>query len=442
MAQTGDLVTPRLWGAPWFEKPPLLYWMTAAGTLAGVNADLAGRLPVALLSLFFLAVSFVLLRREFGFASAAISTALLATCAGWITYSGLCLTDLPLAVFFSLAVYAALPLLRDQPRVANLSWRFLALGACLGLAVLAKGLVPIVLALPFFWFLRPFWRKWWLAITGCLIVAAPWYALVTARNGYPFIQEFFLRHHFERLYSASLQHVQPWYYYVPVLLGGLFPWTPLFGLLAWREPAWDRRRRFLATVIVFGFLFFSATRNKLPGYLLPLLPSAFALLGAQFEAKRLSLVSRAWLIPCAVLIAAIPLLAPVLPESLSLGKISLAGLTRFSRTELFYIALPIVAVLLARRSWAGTLLVLCVVSGGLYLKHVSYPTLDKEVSARSLWRHWGDLPGSLCESWAGRDWVYGLSFYRGALIPPCSSGQFSYELRPHNHEKPTLERLK
>lgn len=53
MAQTGDFVTPKLWGSPWFEKPPLLYWMTAAGTKAGLNAELSARLPVALLSLFF-----------------------------------------------------------------------------------------------------------------------------------------------------------------------------------------------------------------------------------------------------------------------------------------------------------------------------------------------------------------------------------------------------
>src|SRR5690349_5435392 len=65
MAQTGDLVTPVLWGAPWFEKPPLLYWMTALGTAVGFNPELSARLPVALLSLAFLAASFFLLYREF-----------------------------------------------------------------------------------------------------------------------------------------------------------------------------------------------------------------------------------------------------------------------------------------------------------------------------------------------------------------------------------------
>jgi len=58
MAQTGDWITPRLWGSPWFEKPPLLYWMTAAGTAAGLNSELSGRLPVVLFSLAFLGTMF------------------------------------------------------------------------------------------------------------------------------------------------------------------------------------------------------------------------------------------------------------------------------------------------------------------------------------------------------------------------------------------------
>src|SRR5581483_6500388 len=73
MAQTGNFVTPKLRGSPWFEKPPLLYWMTAAGTLLGLDAEEAARLPVALLSLAFLATSFAMLRREFGSQAAGVT---------------------------------------------------------------------------------------------------------------------------------------------------------------------------------------------------------------------------------------------------------------------------------------------------------------------------------------------------------------------------------
>src|ERR1700683_5866073 len=62
MAATGDWITPRLWGAPWFEKPAFLYWMTAAGFKAGLGADLAPRLPVAVLSVLLLGFFWVCLK--------------------------------------------------------------------------------------------------------------------------------------------------------------------------------------------------------------------------------------------------------------------------------------------------------------------------------------------------------------------------------------------
>lgn len=441
MARTGDLVTPRLWGSPWFEKPPLLYWLTALGSVAGLNPELSARLPVALLSLVFLIASFFLLRREFGAQTAVLSTGLLASCAGWITYSQLCLTDLPLAVCFSLAVFFAVPLLRaDVPAGRRL--RFLAIGASLGLATLAKGLVPIALALPFLWFLRRYWRTWWLAFLAFGLVALPWYSAVYLRNGYPFIQEFFWKHHFERLYSASLQHVQPWYYYIPVLLAGTFPWTPLLAVLPLRRTEWDERGRFLAIICIFGFLFFSVSRNKLPGYLLPLLPSLFVLVGAQLEFRTPGLLSRWWLVPCSLLTALIPLLAQTLPQSLAAGRLSFVGVRAINRTEWFYVAAPVAVVFLARRSWAGLLLVLCIVSGGIYLKAQVYPVLDREVSARQFWRQVEPVSDEICDEWANRDFVYGLSFYRDRLIPPCGMKELPYRLVSHGHGPPSIERYK
>jgi 4-amino-4-deoxy-L-arabinose transferase-like glycosyltransferase len=442
MARTGDFVTPRLWGTQWFEKPPLLYWMTAAGALFGLNPDLAARLPVALLSLAFLGISFWLLQPEFGFRVAATAIALLATSAGWIVYSGLCLTDLPLAVFFSFSVFLALPLLRNPPDLAHIQLRFGAIGVCTALAILAKGLVPVALAIPFLWFLKSFWRHWWIACAACLVIALPWYLALYVGYGYPFLQEFFWKHHIERLYSASLQHVQPWYYYFPVLLLGLFPWTPLLGLLLSRQLLSDVRNRFLASVFVFGFVIFSATLNKLPGYLLPLIPSLFVLVAVQARAKCPSPIRRAWLIPCALLIAVIPLLAPILPPSLTIGRFSMAAIKGVARIEWFLAALPVLIVFLARRPWIGLLLALCVVCGGIYLKTVTYPVLDQQVSARGLWRgKIRAISNSVCDGGTNRDWVYGLGFYRGSLLPTCGTGRFRFVLRSEGHGSPVIEPL-
>src|SRR5688500_18050329 len=100
MANTGDWITPRLWGEPWFEKPALLYWLVALGNLAGLSSDLAPRLPVALLSVSFLIFYFSRIRREFGETAAWYATGILATTAGWLAYSHVAVTDVPLAATF------------------------------------------------------------------------------------------------------------------------------------------------------------------------------------------------------------------------------------------------------------------------------------------------------------------------------------------------------
>lgn len=441
MARTGDWVTPHLWGAPWFEKPPLLYWMTALGALGGLGPELAGRLPVAVLSVLFLWAAYALLAREFGRQAAGVAVALLATSAGWLTYSELALTDLPLAVFFGLAVFLALPLLRGQPDTTSIHARFLLIGACIGLGTLAKGLVPIALAIPFFWFLRNVWRKWWLAFAAGALIALPWYVAVYLRNGYAFIEDFFIKHHVERLYSASLQHVQPWYYYFPVLLAGVFPWTPLLAFLFTKTTVWDARRRFLTVIVVFGFIFFSISLNKLPGYLLPLLPALFTLLGAEFETRPVVQVSRWWLAPSACLIATIPVIVSILPASLANGRVSMAQI-HITRTEWFYILLPLAAVALARRSWAGAILVLCVVLAGIYLKLQTLSVMDQNVSARGLWREIRDQSTGLCDGGTNREWLYGIEFYRGAAIPYCGDGRgFTYEIHSQGHAKPIVTKI-
>src|SRR5581483_2564764 len=130
-----------------------------------------------------------------------------------------------------------------------------AASALLALAVLAKGLVALVLALPVLLEVRRFrdlvrWR----VLLPFLMVALPWYVLCYLANGKEFLDVFFWQHHFERFTSASLQHTQPWWFYVPVLAGGLLPWSPLLAAAAlggnWR----DRRRVFLAVWLLFGFV--------------------------------------------------------------------------------------------------------------------------------------------------------------------------------------------
>src|SRR5262249_40504880 len=143
-------------------------------------------------------------------------------------------------------------------------------GVLLGLSVLAKGLVPLVLFVPVFLIAR---GKRLTMLAGCVVVAAPWYLIAWIRNGRGAIEELILKHHFERFFSPSLQHVQPLWFYAPILLAGIFPWTPLAGLLLRRRTFEDVRVRFLVVWLIYAFVFFSVSLNKLPGYALPLLPA-------------------------------------------------------------------------------------------------------------------------------------------------------------------------
>jgi 4-amino-4-deoxy-L-arabinose transferase-like glycosyltransferase len=413
--------------------------MSAAFFLLGGQPEIAARLPVVLLSLAFLAFAAWLVAREFGHDAAAVSVGLLATSAGWVAYSNLCLTDLPMAVFFSLALLLALPFLRENATARTSTLRFAAVGACLGMAVLAKGLVPLVLALPLAFYLRRWWRAWVWAAIAFLFVAGPWYVAIYLQQGMPFIREFFWKHHFERLYSNSLQHVQPWYYYAPVLLAALFPWTPLLFVFTGKRAPWDARRKMLLSTVVFGFLFFSVSLNKLPGYLLPLLPPLMVLLGAEFEQRRFAELGKYWLLAPAILIALVPLIAKGLPDALAAGKIGAFHLGHIGATEWFYVAAPLAVLLLGRRSWLSVLLVLCIVASGILLKATAYPTLDDRVSARGLWLQLQHDHLTVCDGGIGRDWAYGLSFYRGSELPLCESGAvYDRVLRQKGRTRPTL----
>jgi len=204
MAQSGDWVTPRLWGEPWFEKPALLYWMQAAAFRVGISSDLAPRLPVALCAIGFLVFYWWILNREFGCRVAWMATLILGTSGLWIGYSQAGVTDIPLTAAYSAAMLLALPW------VAKRDTRYLPVSAGLfAAAALAKGLVPLALAAPLL--VGRHVRDWLRlrVVVPFALIALPWYLLCYARNGWPFIHELFVVHTFSRITSNELMHVQP-----------------------------------------------------------------------------------------------------------------------------------------------------------------------------------------------------------------------------------------
>jgi 4-amino-4-deoxy-L-arabinose transferase-like glycosyltransferase len=410
MARSGDWITPHLWGEPWFEKPALLYWLVGVAYKLGFTDEIAPRIGVAIASMAFLVFFWTEMRRHFGERSAAWATAVLSTSAGWFAFSQVGVTDLPMSAAFAASILLALRWL-DSPSLGSLA----AAGGLLGVAVLAKGFVPVVLALPLVWVGRRRARDLLIYAAAAAVVAAPWYFLCYARNGWPFIREFFIEHHLERATSDALQHVQPWWFYIPVLLAGLFPWSPMIGYVYRPGDARDARRLLLLLIAAWGLLFFSVSANKLPGYVLPLFPAIAALIGIHLaEARRIAPA----LVTSALLLALTPTLASILPTAIDEG-LSRARLG--ATTWLGALTLPVAGLCwylegTNRRELAIGTVAAAAFAAIAYLQFATYPVLDRDVSARQQWR---TAPPACVAPYARRTVVYGLNFYAGRSLPEC-----------------------
>lgn len=292
MAATGDWVTPRVNGIKYFEKPPFQYWATAAAYRVFGEAQWTSRLWTALAGLLTVLLVYAAGARLFGPDPGLYAALVLVSSAGFVLGGHYNTLDMGLTFFLTLAVVAFLSAQRDRqtPRGRSV-WMHVAWAAAAG-AVLSKGLVGAVLPagglVAYALATRDVavWRRLHLA-TGALLflaLAAPWFVLVSLANP-EFPGYFFIHEHFQRFLTTVHHRDEPWWFFLPVLLVGLLPWTTLVpGALAqaWRRET-DRRgfraRRFLLAYAGFVLLFFSASSSKLEAYVLPILPAVALLLG-------------------------------------------------------------------------------------------------------------------------------------------------------------------
>ncbi|MGA7237959.1 MAG: glycosyltransferase family 39 protein [Bryobacteraceae bacterium] len=426
MARTGNWITPRLWGAPWFEKPVLLYWMTGAAFRTGLGPDLAPRLPVALLSVAFLVFFWWILWREFGCFIAWMATLILATSAGWCLYSQSGVTDIPLSATFSAAMMLAIPWIsKRDTRLLPLA------GAFFALAVLAKGPVALILAAP----LAVRWRDlpdWFRpkVILPFLLDATPWYAACYLRNGAIFLNDFFWKHNVGRFTSSELQHGQPWWFYLPALAVLFLPWSALLPI-AFRSPQdGDSRRPFLLLWALWPLVFFSLSVNKLPGYILPAFPAIAALIAIGLsEARR----AAAWLAIGALLTAAFAIAAPL---------VDIGGLARgvhpvFQPIWLLPIPVAIAAWLLdvRRKRLAAVACVACAAAAGIVYMKLQ---IGRKAFARELWISAEPHISETCVTRLERSWRYGLNYYSVDPLPDCSAGERRFQIVQSGDNSPVI----
>jgi 4-amino-4-deoxy-L-arabinose transferase-like glycosyltransferase len=273
-----DWGIPHLNLLPYLEKPPLVYWLTALSFKVCGFTELAARLPSAVSALGGVFLAYGLGRAFWGPGPGVLGALVLASAAGYVVMGRILTLDMAFALCLNLGIgLGYLALSRGQNRLWP--WAYLALA----LAVLTKGPVALVLAglVWVVWVTVNRRSGWPLIQIRCWVLLAvitlPWFVYVQWR--YPeFFRFFILEQHLLRFLTPAI-HPEPLWYYVPVLLGLLMPWT---WLLPWTLAAGGRWRdpdyRFLVIWAAVIVVFFSLSRGKLAPYILPaLLPLALLL---------------------------------------------------------------------------------------------------------------------------------------------------------------------
>jgi 4-amino-4-deoxy-L-arabinose transferase-like glycosyltransferase len=292
MVATGDYLTPRLNGVKYFEKPVLFYWLESFSIKLFGLKGFALRLWPALFALMGCLVVYGSGVRLFGRRTGLISATVLATSLLYYALSRAIILDMPVSALLSVALLCFL-LGTHEPlglRRRFFMWGFYSFAA---LAVLTKGLIGILIpgmVIGVWIMLLREWRvlKTMYLPSGLLLfllIAAPWHILVDRANP-EFFNFYFIHEHFLRYVTKIHGRYKPAWFFIPVVLLGLFPWSAFLIQAvkhnlppSWRERHEHRDTLFLLLWAGLVFLFFSASDSKLIPYILPVFPPLSLLIG-------------------------------------------------------------------------------------------------------------------------------------------------------------------
>jgi 4-amino-4-deoxy-L-arabinose transferase-like glycosyltransferase len=398
MFSTGDYISPRLCGCLWFEKPVLLYWLAAASYhLFGVS-EFAARFPSFIAAILTMLFVYYGLKRAVSERLARAASLMFATSGLVIAYARVATPDISLTAAMSIALLSGYLAATSSGRARTVHWMLCF--AAMGVAVLAKGLVGMALVIAILavyfaamrqsQFIR--WQETLLGIIVFLVIAGTWYVPVTLEHGWGFIEEFFIRHHFQRYTSNQFGHPQPFYFFFVIAIAGIAPWSffliPAAARLKSLKPRGDR----LDALLVFAWiwvavplLFFSVSGSKLPGYILPVFPALAIIIGAEIE--RFISGERGLLLSAAVWLTAllIVIIGAGFPVYLAREQVSSSGWQTVFFGLPLAVAVIAIAALVARRrqafvtSVAGVMLSLIIGAAILLL-----PKLNDELTLKSL----------------------------------------------------------
>lgn len=293
MVESGDWLTPYFNYEPRFQKPALYYWVTAGLFALGGPHELAARLFAGLSGVGLVLVTTACGRRWYDESVGLLAGAIAATSFGYFALARMALPDLPLAFFVTFAIWAAFVATLERERNPR-KWLFYAAAAA-ALGFLVKGplalLLPVVVVIPILLMERRSFNVQLsdVVLAGLLFlgISLPWYLAMWAQHGNEYLAGFFVGDNFERFATDRFNDPRPWWFYLPVLAGGLLPWTPL--MLSWLGPCLSflTRRRDIGTLdlrlllwAALPLLFFTLSVGKQPRYILPVLPPLAILLAS------------------------------------------------------------------------------------------------------------------------------------------------------------------
>jgi len=438
-----DWITPTLGGKPWLEKPPLYYWQAMlAYSIFGVS-DWAARLPSAVDATLLVTAIYLFLKRfrpGFELDGALIAAA----AAGVVGFARAASTDMPLTAMFSIALLAWYAWYESGThRYLAAFYFFLAMGT------LAKGPVaPLLAVLIVVIFAvakndsRLIWRTLWFpGVLLFCVVALPWHVAVQIKNP-DFFRVFILQHNFARFGTNLYHHREPFWYYLPVALLGLIPWTVFVAasLVETIRVWWTERREMLASEdalnvflviwLAVPVVFFSLSQSKLPGYIVPALPAGTLLL-AEYVRRRVTdgerpgtfLIVLHSLVAASTMVPALLIQYIVLQRRFPWGK---AAAISFTFAAVLAIGMAVtLRTQLGLRMLRFVTLVPVVLAVAAILR-LGAPALDSTFSSRPLAGEISRLenrPLPLAVMRVSRETEYGLAFYRNQVVDRYELGQ-------------------
>jgi 4-amino-4-deoxy-L-arabinose transferase-like glycosyltransferase len=278
MNESGNYITPHIKNVIYLEKPPLVSWVTAIFFKIFGESDFSARLFVALCAWGCILLAYFI-GRHFRDEKTGLYAAMLLTISSFHFVLGrINILDMPLTFFICLAIWLGYLALKKQ----NKKYLFYLFYFACALAFLTKGIIGVVfpfgiLIIWLIWTGR--WRQIWklfspIGILVFLIVVCPWLIMAQKENS-DFLWFFFVREHFLRFTTKMHGKTEPFYFYLPIIIGGILPWV-VYLIKAWKnkyiaDSLFSRdENKLLIVWLLLIFIFYTISSSKLPTYIAPM----------------------------------------------------------------------------------------------------------------------------------------------------------------------------